>query len=94
MRESHVKGPATHEGPESCGASRKGGVEALRGVRAGRVFSRERNLLRDADAVGGSGRPSCPSEYVRFLRPGAEAISQKVARFSTVLADFWNPIVR
>jgi hypothetical protein len=28
----------------------------LTGEGAGRVFSRERNILRDADAVGGSGR--------------------------------------
>src|SRR5215831_16309997 len=56
MKESHVKGPATHDGPESCGASRKGSVEALTGVCAGRVFSRESNLLRDADAVRRSGR--------------------------------------
>ncbi len=49
-------GLATHIGPESCGAARKGGVEALTGERAGRVFSRVRHLLRDADAVGGSGR--------------------------------------
>src|SRR5260370_27094770 len=44
-------GLATHIGPESCGAARKGGVEALTGERAGRVFSRVRNSLRDADAV-------------------------------------------
>jgi RNA-directed DNA polymerase len=56
MKESHVKGIATHNGPESCGASRKESSEALRGVRAGRVFSRERTKLRDADAFGGSGR--------------------------------------
>ena len=56
MKESHVKGSATHDGPESCGAPRKGSSEALRGERAGRVFSRESHKLRDADAVGESGR--------------------------------------
>jgi hypothetical protein len=35
MKESHGEGLATHTGPESCGASREGGVEALTGVRAG-----------------------------------------------------------
>src|SRR6266436_1442350 len=34
-------------GPESCGAARKSGVEALTGERAGRVFSRVRSFLRD-----------------------------------------------
>lgn len=44
MKESHVKGLAAHSGPESCGGVRKGVVEALTGVRAGRVFSRERTI--------------------------------------------------
>ena len=56
MKESYDEGLATHTGPELCGAAREGGDEALTGERAGRVLSRVRNLLRDADAVGGSGR--------------------------------------
>ena len=57
MKESYVEGLATHSGPESCVAAREGGGEALTGVRAGRVFSRESNFLRGADAVRRSGRP-------------------------------------
>ena len=57
MQESYGEGLATHTGPESCVAAREGGREALTGVRAGRVFSRERQLLRDADAVEEGGRP-------------------------------------
>ena len=56
MRKSYECDVATHIGPESCGAAREGGDEALIGERAGRVFSRVRKLLRDADAVGESGR--------------------------------------
>src|ERR1700721_908345 len=56
MKESYDSGIATHIGPEPCGAARQGGGEAVGGERAGRVFSRERNLLRDADAVRRSGR--------------------------------------
>ena len=56
MQKSHECEVATHFGPESCGAAREGGVEALTGERAGRVFSRVRTTLRDADAVGESGR--------------------------------------
>jgi hypothetical protein len=56
MKKSYECELATHIGPESCGAAREGGVEALTGERAGRVFSRVRQLLRDADAVGESGR--------------------------------------
>jgi RNA-directed DNA polymerase len=69
MKESHVKGPATHDGPESCGASRKGSVEALIGVRTGRVFSRENFLLRDAAAVEEGGRQNRLRRY-REMRPG------------------------
>jgi hypothetical protein len=56
MKKSYESGLATHIGPESCGVTRKGDVEALTGERAGRVFSRVRELLRDADAVGEGGR--------------------------------------
>jgi RNA-directed DNA polymerase len=56
MKESYGEGLATHADPESCGASREGGVEALIGARAGQVFSRERTFLRGADAVRRSGR--------------------------------------
>src|SRR5712691_5208029 len=57
MQKSYECELATHFGPESCGAARKGSVEALTGERAGRVFSRVRTSLRDADAVRRSGRP-------------------------------------
>src|SRR5919198_6726565 len=57
MKESYGEGIATHAGPESCGHSREGSAEASRGVRAGRVYSRERIALRGADAVRRSGRP-------------------------------------
>ena len=56
MQKSYECELATHIGPESCGAAREGGVEALTGESAGRVFSRVRNSLRDADAVGVCGR--------------------------------------
>ncbi len=41
MKEPYVEGVATHDGPESCVVVRKGGGEALTGVRAGEVLSRE-----------------------------------------------------
>jgi hypothetical protein len=46
MRESYTEGVATHGGPESCVGSRKGVDEALTGVRAGWVWSREIRLFR------------------------------------------------
>lgn len=57
MKVSNSEGVATHAGPESCVGARKGMGEALTGERTGRVFSRERNILRGADAVRKSGRP-------------------------------------
>ena len=41
MKESYDEGVASHIGPESCASVREGGGEALTGVRAGRVWSRE-----------------------------------------------------
>jgi hypothetical protein len=65
MQESYGEGLAVHTGPESCAAFR----EALTGVRAGRVYSRE-SLLRSADAVRRSGRPH-PARRQRKTRRGS-----------------------
>jgi hypothetical protein len=68
MKESYECDVATHIGPESCGAAREGGVEALTRERAGRVFSRVSETLRDADAVGESGRPHLVHRYREVQR--------------------------
>jgi len=73
MKESYGKGLATHTGPESCGAARKGSAEALTGERMGRVFSRVRRTLRDADAVGESGRPHPVHRYREVRRSPARS---------------------
>src|SRR6266852_9326569 len=73
MKKSYGSGLATHIGPESCGVARKGSVEALTGERAGRVFSRVRNLLRDADAVRRSGRPHLERRYRKVLQSPARS---------------------
>jgi len=51
MKEPDTEGIATHSGPESCGHDRKGVLEALTGVRVGRVLSRERVKDPGAHAV-------------------------------------------
>ncbi len=56
MKESHVKGLANHNDPESCGGARKSDGEALTGASAGRVLSRESSRTRDADSVEAGGR--------------------------------------
>ncbi len=73
MKESYVEGLATHGGPESCADAREGGGEALTGVRAGRVLSRETYSLRGADAVGGGGRQHPERRYREALRDPARS---------------------
>ena len=63
MKESYVEGVATHDGPESCAAFREDSSEALTGVGAGRVLSREIMSLRDADVVEVCGRRNRVRRY-------------------------------
>lgn len=70
MQESYSEGVANRAGPESCAIVRKDDGEALTGVRAGRVLSREtiapsrkRRVLRGADAVLMDGRPHLTRRY-------------------------------
>jgi len=51
MEESYGEGLASHTGPQSCAGVREGSGEALAGVRAGRVWSREMFSIQGADAV-------------------------------------------
>jgi len=61
MKESYDERLATPIGPESCGAAREGGVEALAGERTGQVLSRERSQT-----------PGCRRYYLkRKAAPGA-----------------------
>lgn len=64
VKVQNVEGVATHDIPESC-ASPLGnhGREALTGVRAGRVLSRESDSLQGADPVGRWGRPHRMRQY-------------------------------
>ena len=82
MRESYGEGVASRTGPESCVAARKGGGEALTGVRMGTVSSREivgsgvPTQLTDAEGDtrwGEGARPdrARPSETSRGRRPVA-----------------------
>src|ERR1700688_4468495 len=97
MKKSYQSGLATHTGRESCGAARKSGVEALTGERAGRVFSRVRESLRDADARPDPWRGSraiviptpTQSRYRTMcdVHPVKYAGSKKAQRDSTLLSD-------
>ena len=74
MKVSYSEGLATHTGSESCMFVGNGGREALTGVRAGQVLSREieppsrkRWLLLGADAVELSGRQNWKRRYRETL---------------------------
>ena len=73
MEESYVEGLATHSGPESCVAVQQASSEALTGVRAGRVLSRENHCLRSADVVGAGGRPHLSHRYRKMRRNSARS---------------------
>jgi hypothetical protein len=94
MKESYGEGLATHTGPESCVADREGGREALAGVRAGRVCSRERIVLRDADAVEEGGRPH-PARRHRKTR-GSPARSETPGMLGNTSRENrespWSPV--
>lgn len=73
MKVSDGEGIASHTDPESCGAARKGSVEALTGERTGRVLSRESKFLRSADAVGDVGRQHRQRRYRETLSGSARS---------------------
>jgi len=79
MKVSYVEGLANHHGPESCGAAREGGVEALTGG-LGRVLSREihallckQQVLRDADALETVGRQHRVHRHRKLYRDPARS---------------------
>ena len=63
MRKLHIEGVANHDGPESCVDVRKGGGEALTGVRAGWAIEPRNQEIRGADAVERSGRQHRRQRY-------------------------------
>jgi RNA-directed DNA polymerase len=56
MKESYGEDLASHTDPESCTVAREGGREALTGVCAGELWSREIIRVQGADAVSVCGR--------------------------------------
>lgn len=71
-----AEGVASHSGPESCAVAGNRAGEAWTGVRAGRVWSREKHLVWGADLFGRRGRPhlwarycECPGDPARSETP-------------------------
>jgi RNA-directed DNA polymerase len=94
MKESYGEGLASHTGPESCAAVREGGSEALTGERAGRVLSRERTSLRDADAVEEGGRPHLARRYRKTRRSPARSETLRMLGYTSRenRESPWSPV--
>jgi hypothetical protein len=94
MQESYGEGVATHTGPESCAALRKERGEALTGERAGRVLSRERESLRDADAVEEGGRPYPGRRYRETPRSPARSETPSMPGYTSRenRESPWSPV--
>ena len=79
MKESYGEGIASRTGPESCADVRKGAGEALTGVHAGPVLSREivappqGGLLRGADVFEDNGRPHLKRRQGKALQDPARS---------------------
>jgi len=74
MKESHGEGVAIHSDLESCVVAREGDGEALTGVRAGQVLSREIDLT-----------PGCRRSYGRrkatpTASPSREAVGPRAVK--------------
>jgi hypothetical protein len=94
MKESYGEGLASHTGPESCAAVREGDREALTGERAGRVLSRERTSLRDADAVEEGGRPHLARRYRKTRRSPARSETPRMLGYTSRenRESLWSPV--
>jgi len=63
MKEPYDEGIASYIGPESCGGGSNGTAEALTGVRAGQVLSREMLFISGCRRSGSVGRQRVACRY-------------------------------
>jgi hypothetical protein len=73
MKESYGEGVANHTGPESCGVGSNDRAEALAGVHAGQVWSRE-ILIRSRVLTLWTRRKATPGASVTRETPGPCAV--------------------
>ncbi len=81
MKESYDEGVESHIGPESCGGGSNAMCEALKGVRAGQVLSREMHVNSGVLTIWVS-RKATPGMSLREICPDP-ARSETLARTET-----------
>lgn len=80
MKEPHSEGVAHHADPESWGGRREVAVQALTGESAGRILSREIELVWGADGVVKHGRQNPFSQNCARLREPHAVVDLEHAR--------------
>jgi RNA-directed DNA polymerase len=85
MKESYGEDRVSHTDPESCAVARTGGREALTGVCAGELLSRDMTMVRGADAVPIGGRPHAVSRQGK--RYGNLARSENLCMHRTTACE-------
>jgi hypothetical protein len=83
MQESYDEGLASHIGPESCAVVCKGQGEALTGVRAGRVLSRENQCCNPGSRRGSTARKATADASIAQDACAPCAVVDPVARTET-----------
>jgi len=83
MKEPDAEGVAAHSGPESCGHARKVVLEALTGVRAGRVLSRENTVPGAHAVVSAEGNTNHPA----MARDGGPGVVEDPGMYGSILRE-------
>ncbi len=73
MKEPHIEGVATHDGPESCAGIREEAGEALTGARIGWDIEPRNHIDRGADAVHSGGKPHSLARYRKLQADSARS---------------------
>lgn len=92
MKEPHGEGLATHTGPESCAEGREALGEALTGVQAGWVLSREKYKPR-CRPCGTMGKATRLGALWRATKPTSRG-RRPHARLETLCAGTGRSLVR
>jgi len=91
MKEPYDEGLANHIGPESCGGGSNGTAEALTGVRAGQVLSREMLFISGCRRNGSVGRQYLSCRYGETRQDPAR--SKTLARTETLCTGPGDPML-